>query len=113
MNLLSTEVSVRDSIDLNVHQSPPGSKGCKLLQAPTNPPLAGPYRVAFVPYRVVSRYVTACFTLGFRDRTNFTLVASIFSYEASVASDQSPVKFRRISTTTPISLEFCASICHV
>lgn len=44
---------------------------------------------------------------------NFTLLASTFSYWTSVFSVQSPPKFRRISSTTSISLEFCTSTCQV
>ena len=46
-------------------------------------------------------------------KTNLILVASTFSNLSSVATSQSPLKLRRMSTVTGIFLEFCNSISHV
>src|SRR4030095_10277288 len=44
---------------------------------------------------------------------NFTLLLSTFSYFDDVVSVQSPLKLRRMSTTTGMSFEFCTSISQV
>src|SRR5258706_9609207 len=71
------------------------------------------YRVAFVPKRVVSSYVSFCFSRGFSGRTNFTLFTSTFSNFASVLMSQSPAKLRRMSHTMSMSLEICNSSSHL